>query len=399
VNRISTTLLPGVDFQVTDVFWANYQATEDVVVNQGGTDSGKTYAIMQLFYLIGLTHKAPTEDPIITIVAESVPNLKAGAYRIAKAIRDKYSYIAANTVLNETDRKITFKTGWVMEFNSYEDEQQAKQGKRQYCFFNEAQGVEYMVFWQVAKRTRIRSFIDYNPTAPFWSHDKLIGTNPDTNDLSATVKLIISDHRHNTFLSAKDHDKTERIKDKELWKVYARGKTGNLEGIIFPNWKQIPDADYPTGVKIYGGLDFGYTNDPTAGVKICQVGGALFIHELCYEPGITAVNLKQLYVAHGFNSGTPLYCEHDPDNIAQLRRLGMNALPAHKGQGSIKAGILKLKEFDVFYTDSSRNIYEERRRYMWEKNPDTGKPTNEPIDDFNHLMDAIRYGVYTHFYK
>jgi phage terminase large subunit len=73
-------------FDVSPVYYANYNATEQVVINQGGTDSGKTYAIMQLLFTIATTNKAPTEDPIITVVGESVPNLKKGAYRVAKNI-------------------------------------------------------------------------------------------------------------------------------------------------------------------------------------------------------------------------------------------------------------------------------------------------------------------------
>ncbi len=387
----------GLNIDVTPVFWANYSATEKCIINQGGTSSSKTYSIIQLLFIKAAT----VPGLVITVTGESIPNLKKGAYRDAQTIYQRSPDMSrAVKFWNQSERIIFFHNGSLIEFISNVDEQSAKNGKRDILFVNEANGVTWPIFFQMAIRTRGQIYIDYNPTAPFWCHDKLIGTNPDTNDLSATIKLLISDHRHNSFLSDDEHRKIEGIKDKEMWRVYARGLTGNLAGLIYPNWKVIPDADYPKeGVKFYGGLDFGYTNDPTAGTKICQVAGSIFLHELCYEPGISAVNLKQLFWANGFTSGTPLYCEHDPDIIAQLRRLGVNALPAHKGAGSIKAGIHKVKEFDVFYTESSRNIYEERRRYMWEKDPVTGNATNEPIDDFNHLMDAIRYGIYTHFYK
>lgn len=286
-----------------------------------------------------------------------------------------------------------------MEFTSYVDEQQAKQGKRRYSFFNEAQSIRWLVFWQIAKRTRIRTFIDYNPTAPFWAHDKLIGTGPEQNDLSAVVQLIISDHRHNPFLSDDDHRKTENIKDPELWKVYARGMTGNVTGLIYPDWTRIPDDQFPWNEPPFGGLDFGYTNDPTAGVRMARVAESIFIHEICYTPGITPIQTKQLFFANSFTSSSPVYCEHDPDIVSQLRRLDVLALPARKGPGSISAGITKIKEYKVFYTASSKNLEIERQRYVWIKNPDTGTNTNTPIDAYNHLMDASRYGIYTHFYR
>lgn len=387
-------------FNCGPVFHENYKSTADVVINQGGTDSGKTVAIMQLLTLIAATTHPPISDPIITILSESVPNSKKGAYRVFKSIASNNKYVQQTIQSwNETDRVITFKTGWIMEFIGATDEQNAKQGKRQYLFVNEANGVPWPIFWQMAKRTRIRTFIDYNPSAPFWAHDKLIGTLPESNDLGATVQLIISDHRHNPFLSEKDHAKTEGIKDPELWKVYARGMTGNLSGLIYPNWKQIPDADFPWNEQKFGALDFGYTNDPTAGSRMCRIANKIFVHELCYTPAVTPMQLKQLYTAQGFTGDDPVYCEHDGDMIRQLRSLGLLAIAARKGPGSINAGILKVNEYEIFYTASSKNIDFERKRYMFLKDPLTGKFTNTPVDLDNHHMDEIRMGIFTHYYR
>lgn len=388
-------------FDCSPVFHRNNQSEADIVINQGGTDSGKTYAIMQLLFSIAVRTPPPATDPVITIVGESIPNLKKGAYRAARNIYtttkgylDKYI-----KGWNETDRTIYFKNGWMMEFISCDTEQSAKQGKRQYLFVNEAQGIDWPIFWQLAKRTRIRTFIDYNPTAPFWAHDNLIGTDRNSNDLSADVELIISDHRHNPFLTDKDHFRTENIKDKDLWEVYARGKTGNLQGLIYPDWREIPDTDFPWDEPAFAGLDFGYTNDPTAGVRIARVGESIFLHELCYTPGIAPIQMKQILTANGLGKFNTIYCEHDPDQVAQLRRLGVNAIAARKGPGSINAGIIKMKEFSVYFTASSTNLKEERKRYMWAIDPVSGKPTNTPIDQWNHLMDAARMGVYTQYFR
>lgn len=389
-------------FNTSIVFQANYNSVAKVVVNQGGTDSTKTYSIMQVLATIASTTQAPTSDPIITIVSESVPNSRKGVYRIMKSIYGNNKFLEHAIVnWNESERIITFRTGWIMEFVGATDEQNAKQGKRQYLFVNEANGISWPIFWQYATRTRIRVFIDYNPSAPFWAHDKLINTTKESNDLHATVQLIISDHRHNPFLSADDHAKTENIKDPELWRVYARGLTGNLSGIIFPNWKVIDDSLFPWKEDgKFGGLDFGYTNDPTAGVLMNRIGKKMYVHELCYQTAMTPTQLKVIYKSVGFNSETPLYCEHDGDMVRELRhKCNLMAIPARKGAGSINAGIAKLNEYEVFYTASSKNIAEERKRYMWMKNPDTGKSTNEPIDQFNHLMDAIRYGAYTRYFR
>lgn len=390
-------------FKCGPVYHANYNSTSDLVINQGGTDSGKTYAIIQVLLTVSCYIKAPEIDPIITVLSESVPNSKKGAYRVFESIANNNAFIQSQILnWNKTDRTIYFKKGWIVEFVGATDEQNAKQGKRQYLFANEANGISWLVFWQMAKRTRIRTFIDYNPSAPFWAHEKLIGTVPSGNDLNATVQLIISDHRHNPFLDEKDHAKTENIKDPELWKVYARGLTGNLSGLIFKNWKQIDDDQYPWSEDgFFGGLDFGYTNDETAGVKLVRIANNIYAHELCYEPGIPARNVNTIFKSNGFTSEIPIYCDHDPDMIRQLRMepFELLAIAARKGQGSINASILKVNEYNVFYTASSTNIDIERKKFMWMKDPDTGKFINTPCEGQDHLMAAIRYGVYSHFYR
>lgn len=383
-------------FDCTVVFADNYASKAKVIINQGGTSSSKTYSIMQRLIMYAIY----MPGQVITVTGESIPNLKKGAYRDTETIYSRSPFMAANvSAWNRTDRILHFKSGSIIEFVSNLDEQSAKNGKRDILFCNEGQGVSWLIFFQLAIRTRGQIFIDYNPTAPFWVHDKLIGTSPDTNDLTATVQLIISDHRHNNFLTDDEHTKIEGIKDKELWRVYARGLTGNLTGLIFPDWKEIPDKDFPWNQPKFGGLDFGYTNDPTAGVRIARVGESIFLHELCYTPGIAPIEMKQIFTANGFEEEDPIYCEHDPDNIRQLRGLELLAIAARKGQGSVNAGIIKLKEYSVFYTASSKNLAEERKRYMWLVDPDNGKPTNTPVDAWNHLLDACRYGVYSHFYR
>ncbi len=396
-------IVEGKEFDIVagPVFHALHDSETDLVILQGGTDSGKTYAAIQELFVLATTTKAPENDPIISVLSESVPNSKKGAYRVAKAVYDNTKFFQEVVKdWKDGERLVYFKTGWVMEFLGATDEQNARQGKRQYLFVNEAQGVSYPIFWQYAKRTRRRVVIDYNPSAPFWAHEKLIGTSKATNDLHMSIQLIISDHRHNPFLTKKEHERTENIKDKDLWNVYARGKTGNLSGIIYPDWKMIPDSDYPWDAdNRFGGVDFGYTNDPTAAVRMSRIANKIFIHELCYRPAVTPSQLQQLFKGVGFKEEEVIYCEHDGDMIRQLRQLEVFAVAARKGPNSIKPGILKVKEYEVFYTESSKNIRFEREKYMWMVDPDTGKSTNTPVDKDNHLMDAIRYGIYSHYYR
>lgn len=386
-------------FAAGPLFEANRTHPARTKINRGGTSSGKTYSIMQLLF-----HRAITQPGTkITIVGESVPNLKRGAYLDAENIYAD-SDILKHFVKtwHRTDRKIYFTGGSMMEFATYENELSARAGKRQILFLNEANSISYNVFWQLDMRTidkvtpngTIKSevFIDYNPSSKFWVEEKLIGTEG--------VGLIISDHRHNPWLTEDAHKKIEAIPDPELWKVYARGMVGNITGIIYPNWKRLSDKEFDrlTEDMPYGfGVDYGDT-DPTAIVKVYYAGRQRFIKEIEYTAGLTPDQIKQVLIAHGYNDHTLVFCDHNkPQTTALLRRIEVKrAMPAIKGPGSINAGIAFFKEFNVFYNESSVNLHDEVGKYVWLKDTKTGESTETPIDSFNHLLDASRYFVYSH---
>jgi phage terminase large subunit len=361
------------------------------IVNQGGTSSGKTVTILQVLACIACEEKGV----VITVVGQDVPNLKKGA------IRDWQNYVAndpeiASRILsfNKTDRIVEFKNGSIIEFNAYGDEQDAKSGKRDYLFINEANGINYMVYWQLAIRTKKQVFIDYNPNSAFWVHEKLLGM-PD-------VQLYVTDHRHNPFLSEEQHHEIENIGDPELWAIYARGKTGKVKGLIFGHFKPIDRIPADIDRFIWG-IDYGYTNDPTALVKVGVKGRQRFHQECCYEPGISATRLREIWLLYGGVIEEPIYSEADPNMINQLRILGMPVYPAIKGPGSLIASISKVREMECYYTADSINFDKEVKAWKWMMAEDvqTGKTvmTNVPIDGHDHCCAASRYANYTDHFR
>jgi phage terminase large subunit len=360
------------------------QSTARNIVNQGGTASGKTWSILQVLFLKSLL------DPgqVTTIVAETIPNLKRGALRDAIHIINQNPKLKAYVNdYNRTDRVITFKNGSIIEFNSYFDEQDAKSGKRDYLFVNEANGVPWEIYWQLSIRTRKQRFTDYNPTTAFWAHDKLLGQ-PDT-------EYFRTYHKSNTYLTAQQHAEIEEIKDPDYWSVYARGLTGNIRGIIYPNWKQIDQ--WPENIEeVVWGIDFGYTNDPTAIVKVgFERPRTVYLHECAYKPGLSPEEIKEILLFHGHIPGETIWCDHDKEIISVLRRLGLAANMAFKGENSVKNGILKLQSLEVHYTTTSENIHFERNRYKW-KQVD-GLILNKPDESTpDHVMDSARYAIYSH---
>jgi phage terminase large subunit len=262
----------------------------DLVVHQGGSSSGKTYGILQYLFSVG----AANPNEIITVVGQDIPNLKVGAYRDAQnilddseALRDWYPA----ELHNKSNRSFRCVNGSLVEFNSYSDEQDAKSGKRQRLFVNEANGVPYEVFEQLRMRTTKQVIIDFNPSAEFWAHKRL-----------QEAHWVITSFRDNAFISPAVRERIlsyeptkENIErgtaDKYRWDVYGLGKVGRLEGLVLPNWERgrFPD-DYKW--RIYG-LDFGYTNDPTALVEIRLYRGNLHVKEHLYRSGLTNQDISR----------------------------------------------------------------------------------------------------------
>lgn len=364
-------------FKTTDVFQANRNAKTDIVINQGGTSSGKTYAIMQNLFL----HAIEEPNQVITVVGQDIPNLKVGALRDAETI------VASSEVLqsyinnyNKSDRVFTFFNSSIIEFKSYDDWQDAKSGKRDYLFLNEVNGIAKPIFDELYLRTKRKTYLDYNPNTEFWVHSDLIG--------KENVSLIISDHRHNTFLDEKIHNKIEAIEDPELWKVYARGLTGKLEGVIFRDYNIVPNISL--NAKLIGyGLDFGFTNDPTALIAMYNQNGEIVLDELIYEKRLLNVDIsnrmRELNV-----SGAIIADSAEPKSIAELQSYGWFVEAAKKGPDSIRQSINVLKRYKINVTQSSHNLKKELNAYKWKQSKE-GKLENVPVDFMNHAIDATRY--------
>lgn len=366
-------------FQSSILYEANKNATEDVIVNQGGSSSGKTYSILQVLF-----DKAIEESNVITVVGQDIPNLKAGALRDALDIYtsspELQSYVLS---YNITDRIFKFDNGSIMEFKSFKNAQDAKSGKRDYLFVNELNGIPYPVFFELEIRTKKQTYVDYNPNSEFYVHTDIIGK-PNT-------RLFISDHRHNPFVPQKIREKLEalKFKDEELFKVYARGLTGKIEGLIFRNWQLVDEI--PEGAKrVSYGLDFGFTNDPTAFGGLYINNGELYADELVYEHGLTNPDIcKKMESFNVVKHLDEIVADSaEPKSIEEIYNYGYNIRPAEKGQDSVKNSIDILKRYKLNVTRRSVNLRKELNSYKWQMDKN-GKALNIPVDFNNHAIDGI----------
>lgn len=365
---------------IAELFRANMDKNTRTFINQGGTSSGKTYTIMQVLIYLAMAENRS----VITVAGQDLPNLKSGAIRDAKTIVYNSKWLTGFFKFNESGHFFVGSNGSVIEFKSYKDEQDAKSGKRDYLFVNEANGIRYDVFWQLAIRTRKQVYIDYNPTRRFWVHDKVKGAKGS--------KLIISDHRGNPFLSKAEHERIEGTEDVELWKVYARGLTGKLTGLIFPNFNIVDELPSRDAWKVEGyGLDFGFTNDPTALVHCVIAHGELWTDLEIYETGLTNPMIAERAKEAGVTKADQIIADSaEPKSIAELSNAGLWVVPTVKGGDSITVGIDILHRYKWNVTRRSVGMIEELQSYKWKKDRD-GKKTNTPVDKFNHAIDATRY--------
>jgi phage terminase large subunit len=364
--------------ETSPVFEWNYNVPADkkIIINQGGTSSGKTYSILQVLGVL-----CAAKSYICTIAGQDVPNLKAGAMRdweerILADCPEIRAYIAS---VNRTDRKWVFKSGGIMEFKSYKDAQDAKSGKRDLLFVNEAQGIPYDVARELILRTSQRVYVDYNPNAEFWVHEELL-PRPD-------AIRFISNYTHNPFLSESIVHEIELLRaEPMLWRVYGQGYTGKITGVIFPNVQYA--QEWPTSLdrEAYG-LDFGFTNDPTALVRLGTSDGAIYGQELIYQRGLVLDDLADKMRQAGVKPHEQIWADaSNPLAIATLRRAGFNIRAARKGADSVKTGIDLLKNYPIHLHTSSRNWKDEANKYIW--NP---KDPTRPVDFANHCWDAARY--------
>jgi len=373
-------------FETGILYEKNYASRAYINVNQGGSSSGKTFSILQVLFTLGMV------DPgcVISVVAQDVPNLRRGAYRDAKRIWGESPDLKAWWGRpNETDRIFTCINGSIIEFVSFQDEQDAKGSRRDYLFVNECNGISYDVFRQLLLRTRKKIFLDYNPAVRFWVHDEVIGQD--------NTQLFISDHRHNPFLSADEHKKIEAYyhQDFEFFQVYARGKTGKLAGLVYNNWEVVPEMPKYFKSEWYG-LDFGFTNDPTALIRVRLSEGHLWCQELISERGLTNPDISKRMINLSMHSGSDIIADSaEPKSIAELQRMRWRVEGALKGADSISSGIDTLKRYKLMVTQDSALIRSELAKYRWanQVNKATGEETllNKPVDAFNHTLDAIRY--------
>ncbi len=355
--------------------------TKKIRIVQGGTSASKT--ISNLLYLIAMA-QTDTEKTLASVVAESTPHLKRGALRDFKNIMQGHNYWK-DARWNATDSIYTFETGSQIEFFSADQPDKLRGARRDRCFMNEANNMELETFDQLEVRTKEFMLLDYNPTNEFWVHTEIL---PNRTD----AELIILTYKDNEALSKEIVDSIEQRKGrKQWWRVYGEGQLGEVEGKIYKGWIQIDEIPHEARLERRG-LDYGYTNDPTAIVDIYYWNGAYILDEVTYQKGLSNKQIADI-LKNQEQQVLVVPDSAEPKSNDELISYGINVLPATKGQGSVNYGIQILQNQRIFVTKRSRNIWREYSNYLWETDKN-GKILNTPEGGFDHCF-APNSLVYT----
>lgn len=344
----------------------------------GGTSASKTISI-----LLWMIQRAQTnKGELLSVVSETFPHLKRGAIRDFLAIMDEHKYFKPDS-WNKTDFIYTFETGSRIEFFSADQPGKVRGPRRDILFINEANNITYDIYTQLEVRTKKIIWLDWNPINEFWWYsevassqdvDFLTLTYKDNEGLDQSIVMAIEARRGN----------------KAWWKVYGEGQLGDVEGKIYRDWLLIDEIPHEARLDKRG-LDFGYTNDPSALVDIYYYNGGYILDEQLYQRGLSNQQIAEV-IKNLPNPGLLVKGDSaEPKSIDEMKLYGINILGATKGQDSVNQGIQFIQNQRISVTKRSINLIKEYRNYMWETDKD-GRIINKPIGIWNHALDAVRYG-------
>lgn len=345
----------------------------------GGTSASKTISI--LVWLINYCQVNQGKLKMCHVVAESFPHLELGAmFDFQNIMRDRGYWNQDRW--HDTHHEYIFETGNKLRFLSVDTYGKAHGPRRDVLFINEANNLDYKIVDQLITRTREIVWLDWNPSEEFWFYTDM---KPNRND----IDFITLTYKDNEALDLVTVAEIESHKNnKAWWQVYGLGQLGEIETRIYKGWQIVDEVPFNARLERYG-LDFGYSNDPTALVAIYYYDGGYILDEILYQKGVlnneianTVTSQEQKALVIGDSA--------EPKSIDELRLYGVNIVPAIKGPGSINKGISFVQGKRISMTKRSVNLIKEYRNYVWITDKD-GKIINDPTPVNNHAMDALRY--------
>lgn len=299
------------------------------------------------------------------------------------SIMETHNYFKAER-WNKTDYTYTFETGSKIEFFSADQPGKVRGPRRDVLFINEANNIPFETYTQLDIRTKKIILMDWNPVSEFWFYTEL------QPNKELEIDFITLTYKDNEALDESIVQAIEsRRSNKRFWQVYGLGQLGEAEGRIYTDWAIIDEIPHEARLTRYG-LDFGYSNDPSAILAIYEYNGGFIIDEITYRKGLHNKQLADIF--KNLDHALVIADSAEPKSIDEISSYGISILPSKKGKDSVSQGIQYVQNQRISLTKRSINTIKEYRNYLWEIDKD-GKMLNTPEGGFDHSMDALRYAI------
>lgn len=363
----------------------------------GSAGSGKSHYIAQKLLIKSLKSKRK-----VLILRKVDKTTKDSTWSMMLDIIDQFN-LTDHVDIQLANMKIVLPNGSEMLFRGLQDPERIKSiTKITDAWMEEASEFTAEDADQIDLRVRtlvpnLQIYYSYNPVSKAnWVYERWHKQGVEIPDDTVIYKTT---YRDNKFLPESYRQTMENLKkrDPTMYKVYALGEFASLGKKVYDNWEEkflpIEEVkDWDT----YLGLDFGYTNDPSAfiAVKVNLEEKKMYIFDEFQQKGMMNDTIADMIKAKGYAKDVITADSAEQKSIAEIKREGIYRIrPAKKGPDSVRYGIEKIKQFEIIVSPECRGTIEELKNYMWKKDRSTGEYINEPVDDYNHLLDALRYAV------
>lgn len=370
------------------------------IVFYGGAGSGKSHFIAQR-----LVYKCLKSVRKVLVLRKVNRTTKASTFQLLLDIVKQFGIYEICSI-NRTDFTITLPNGSQFLCMGLDDPEKIKSitGLTD-AWLEEATEFTMDDFSQVNLRIRDpkapnqQIILSFNPVSKAnWCYLQFFADNPELTEFRKNVVVVHTNYLDNPHLPKEYVETLLQMKktNEVYYKIYALGEFGSLDKLVYNNW-QVMDFD---ASKIKGqllcGLDFGYTNDPTRFIAslLCEDEGRIYVFKEWGGTGYLNDEIANAIKQMGFAKSVICADSAEQKSIDEIKKMGVPRIkPCVKGKGSILQGIQKIQQYELVVAPSCEETIEELKNYSWEKDKNTNEYINEPIDKFNHCMDALRYSM------
>lgn len=369
-------------------------------VHYGGGSSGKSHGVIQKVVLKALKDwKYPRR---ILWLRKVQSTIKDSLFEDVKDCLINFG-IWEMCLWNKTDNKVELPNGAVFLFKGLDNPEKIKSIKGiSDIVMEEASEFTLNDYTQLTLRLRERKhvnkqiFLMFNPVSKLnWVYKYFF----EHGEPMENVMIRQSSYRDNKFLDEMTRQNLELLANRNpaYYKIYALGEFATLDKLVFPKYeKRLINKDELRHLPSYFGLDFGYVNDPSAFIhsKIDVKNKKLYIIEEYVKQGMLNDEIANVIKQLGYTKEIITADSAEQKSIAEISNHDIARIrPAMKGKDSIISGIQYLNQFDIVIDERCFKTIEELDNYTWKKDKNTGEYYNEPVDTYNHCIDALRYSV------